>query len=119
MINEKTAKELAKTMREINANAKKNKKITRPVVVNKYSKGEWLIDKYGETINNGNSRICSFSKQGSTVSEQNRYDARLIVQAPKMHQMCEMFFDMLKGKHEDSIAFSILDKILNDINPTK
>jgi len=32
MINEKTAKELAKTMREINANAKKNKKITRPVV---------------------------------------------------------------------------------------
>ena len=95
-------------------------KRNRPVVVHQHTKGDWLIGKWGEKIHNNNKTICFFIRQGGTLTEQNRHDARLISQAPKLLQIAEMFFDFMSNnidKFKHSLPYSVTADTLNEINP--
>jgi hypothetical protein len=103
------------------------KQVERPIVENKYTKKEWY-----QTYNTSKERgvrsesgfIAIMPKPSYYHGQEERYmseleeykaNANLISQAPKMHQLCEAFFDTLQNT--SSIHLPILDKVLNEVNP--
>lgn len=107
-----TTEELGKLAREINA----KKVFKRPIIKHKYTQGDWNIDpKASLRITNGNITICSISYGNSQSFEEEQSNTRLISQAPKMHQLCEAMFDILKDTN--SLYLTLLEDVLNKINP--
>ncbi|WP_439132391.1 hypothetical protein [Polaribacter sp.] len=112
-----TTEELGKLAREINA----KKVFKRPIVKHKYTQGEWFKSEnsigfvYCLKDKNTNAFSLNINNDGKIPDEEIEANGRLIAQAPKMHQLCEAMFDMLKDTN--SYYLPILEDVLNKINP--
>lgn len=96
------------------------KQVERPIIEHEYTQGEWSNTGLEIRLKNSIPMILATvhkhlpSNQSKLEAEAN---ARLISQAPKMHQLCEAMFDMLKNTN--NLYLPVLSEVLNEITPKK
>lgn len=90
----------------------------------KYTKGEWKVDKEVRTsINCGDKHICmvnwynSIDPKTRVIGEEHEANIRLIVNAPRMKKMIEEIFEILHSKNpQNLIDYNYACRIRNLIN---
>jgi hypothetical protein len=94
----------------------KRKKVSRPITAHKHTEGEWRCES------DGNRQFNIISKDGwNLLNNESDFDkqeanAKLMVIAPKLLEIAEMFFDKMKGTDaEGSLPFNIVLETLNKL----
>lgn len=99
---------------KMKAELEKRKKVSRPITAHKHTEGEWRCES------DGNRQFNIICKDGwNLLNNESDFDkqeanAKLMVIAPKLLEIAEMFFDKMKGTDEEgSLPFNITLETLN------